>query len=191
MAEQQKNGLKAIVTEIHFVLNTVAKHLQDTEAKKKALLALGLNPAGAGQSPAIPAGSMNSIQQYVDKADDDADIEAFASVLSDIHSVWNAIESFVALVTNDDPEIATEFFDMMLHLYLMDAIRVRANTAQAKTFYSICKTLSFYEELSVPSGGLFGFTKNIVGFVKKIFSGLNVDTEEEAASTTDTIFLAM
>jgi len=191
MAEQQRSALKAIVTEIHFVLKTMAAKLQDAEAKKAVLLALGLNPAGAGQSPAIPAGSMNSIQQYIDKADDDADIEAFASVVNDIISVSDAIDSFVQLVTNDDPEIATEFFDMVLHLYLMDAMRLRAGAGQAKTFYSICKILSFYEELATPSGGLFGFTKSIAGFIKKIVTGFDIDTEEEAAATIDTVFLSL
>ncbi len=191
MAEQQKSALKAIVTEIHFVLKTMAHYLQDTEVKKAALLSLGLNPAGASQSPNVPAGSMNSIQQYIDKADDDVDIEAFASVVNDVISVSNALDSFIHLVTADDPEIATEFFDMMLHLYLMDAMKVRAGKGQAKAFYSICKVLNFYEELSTPSGGLFGFTKNIVGFIKKVVSGLDADTEEEAATTADTVFLLL
>ena len=191
MAEQQRNALKAIVSEIHFVLKTLASKLQDVEAKKVALLALGLDPGGANQSPAIPGASMNSIQQYIDKADDDVDIEAFASVVSDIISVSNAIDSFVQLVTNDDPEIATEFFDMLLHLYLMDAMRVRAGAGQAKTFYAICKSLSFYEEVATPSGGIFGFTKNIVGFIKKVVTSFDIDTEEEAATAADTVFFLL
>ncbi len=166
MADQTKNLLKSVVVELHFVLKTMAAKLQDPEAKKAALLALGLNPAGAAQSPNIPAGSFNSIQQYIDKADDDIDIEAFASVVSDIISVSDALDSFIHLVTaGDDPEIATEFFDMMLHLYLMEAIKLRVGTKEAKAFYNICKTLNLFEELAVPSGGLFGFTKNIGGFI--------------------------
>jgi hypothetical protein len=191
MADQNKNILKSIVVELNHVLKIIASKLQDPEAKKAALLALGLNPAGAAQSPNFPAGSLNSIQQYADKADDDIDIEAFASVVADIISVSNAIDDFIHLVSSDDPEIATEFFDMMLQLYLMDAVRLRSSTKEAKAFYGVIKALDLYEELGTSSGGFFGFTKNIVGFIKKAVDGFDADDEDEAALTSHTIFLAL
>ena len=52
---EQKNSLKWIVVKLNDVLKTASAQLQDVEAKKEVLRALGLDPAGATQVPAIPA----------------------------------------------------------------------------------------------------------------------------------------
>ena len=191
MAEKGKNFLKGVVVEMNRVLKFMAAKIQDTEAKKAMLKSLGLDPSGATVSPAIPAASMQSIQAYSDKSDDDVDMEAFASVVTDIISVSNAIDSFINMVSNDDPEIANEFFDMMMHLYLLESMRLRANTKGAKALHTISKAIYFYEELAVESGGLVNFTGSIFKFLGKLYDGANADNEEEAKQTTDTVFLAI
>lgn len=191
MAEK-KNALKWVVVWMRDILQILAQQLQDVEAKKEILVALGLDPAGAASSPNLPAGSLASIQQYVDKSDDDIDIEAFASVVDDIISVSNAIDDFIQVVTGaDDPEIATQFLDMLLQLYLTEAVRLRSTTKDARAFYLVCKTLDFYQELANPSGGISNFTGNIAAFVKRIFGSLNAENESEAELASDTICILL
>ncbi len=191
MAEQ-KNALKSVVIWLNDIFQVLATQLQDVEAKKEALRALGLNPAGANQALAIPANSLASIKQYVGKSDDDIDIEAFLSVVLDVISVSQAIEDFVHLVTDaEDPEIVTNFLDMLLQLYLMDAVRLRSTTKEAKAFYQINQALDFYQELATPSGGVFGFTKNIAGFIERVLRSFNAEDANEAAVLTDILFMAL
>lgn len=192
MATTQKSGLKSIVTGLNDVLKVLAKQLQDVEAKKEALRALGLNTAGASQVVNLPAGSLNSIQQFVDKSDDDVDIEAFASVVLDVISVSQAIESFIHVVTDtEDADIVNDFFDMLLQLYLMDAVRLRAGSGEAKAFFQITKALAFYQELGTPSGGLFGFTKSIAGFIKRAILSFDAEDADEATMVMDILFMAL
>ena len=55
MAEPKKNVLKSVVAEVNGVLKIIVARLQDVEAKKEALRALGLNPAGATQVANVPS----------------------------------------------------------------------------------------------------------------------------------------
>lgn len=191
MAEN-KNALKSIVIWLNDIFKIIAQQLQDVEAKTEVLQALGLNTAGAGTSPNIPASSLASIQQYVDKSDDDIDIEAFLSVVADIISVSNAIDDFIHMVTDgDDPGIVADFLDMMLQLYLMDAVRLRTETKDGKAFYLVCKILNFYQELAEPSGGISQFTVNIGKFLKQVFESFKAENDAEAALASDTIFIAI
>lgn len=191
MAEQ-RNGLKSVVVWLHDIFEALATHLQDVEAKKEVLRALGLDPAGASQNLVLPAGSMTSIRNYIARSDDDIDIEAFQSVVADIISVSQAIDAFIQIVTSsDDPAIANDFLDMLLQLYLMEAVRLRANSKEAKAFFQITKGINFYQELSAYSGGVFGFTRNIAGFVERVFKSFNAEDAAEAATLTDTLFIAL
>jgi len=192
MADDFKNSLQAIIVAMNRVVKVLAAHLQDPEAKKEVLLALGLNTAGAGSSPAIPGGSLSSIDQYVSKSSEDVDIAAFLSVVDDIISVSNAVDDFIHLVTDsEDPEIVTEFFDMLLQLCLTEAMRLRAAAGEAKAFYLVCKTLSFYEELGTPSGGISHFTENIAGFLKKVFQSFAGQDANQAALAAETISILL
>jgi hypothetical protein len=192
MAEPKKNALKSLVVGLNDIFKILAVQLQDVEVKKEALRALGLNPSGANQAVTVPAGSLNSIQQFVDKSDDEVDIEAFASVLLDVISVAQAIDSFVHLVTDtEDPDIVNDFVDMLLQIYLMDAVRVRSGTGEAKAFYQVIKGLGFYQELAAPSGGLFGFTKSVVGFIERAIASFDADDADEAAMVMDVLFMAL
>jgi hypothetical protein len=187
-----KNALKSVVVWLNDIFKIIAQQLQDVEAKTEVLRALGLDTAGAASSPSIPAGSLASIQQYVDKSDDDIDIEAFLSVVADVISVSNAIDDFIHLVTaGDDPEIVTEFLDMMLQLYLMDAVRLRTTTKDAKAFYLICQILNLYQELAEPSGGISHFSGNIGAFLKRVFESFNAEDDDEAALASGTIFILL
>lgn len=187
-----KNALKSVVVWLNDIFKIISQQLQDVEAKKEVLTALGLNTAGATSSPAIPAASLTSIQQYVDKSDDEIDIEAFLSVVADIISVSNAVEDFVHLVTaSDDPEIVTEFVDMLLQLYLMEAVRLRSTTKEAKAFYLWAKTLDLYSELAQPSGGISHFTGNIWAFLKRVGESFNAQNDDEAELASGTIFLLL
>lgn len=187
-----KNALKSVVAWLNDIFKIIAQQLQDVEAKTEVLKALGLNTAGAASSPNIPAGSLASIQQYVDKSDDDIDIEAFLSVVADIISVSNAVDDFIQLVTaGDDPEIITEFLDMLLQLYLMDAMRLRATPKDAKAFYLVCKILNLYQELGEPSGGISHFTGNIGAFIMRVFESFNAEDDNEAELVSGTIFILL
>jgi hypothetical protein len=193
MAEPKKNALKSVVVWLNDIFKILATQLQDVEAKKEALRALGLNPAGANQPVALPAGSLASIQQFVDKSDDDIDIEAFASVVLDVISVSQAIESFVHVVTDaEDPDIVNDFLDMLLQLYLMDAVRLRSGTGEAKVFYQISQAMGFYQELAAPAGGLFGLTKNIAGFIERLINSFGkAEDAAQAAMIMDVVFIAL
>ena len=185
------NLLKFVVVWMHDILEVVAERLQDVEAKKEILLALGLDPAGAASSPNLPAGSLASIRQYVDKSDEDIDIEAFASVVDDIVNVSNAVDDFIRLVSADDPDIAAQFFDMLLQLYLTEAVRLRSTVKEARAFYLVCKTLNFYQELSNPSGGISNFTGNVAAFVERVCSSLNAEDDPEAALVSDNVCILL
>jgi hypothetical protein len=187
MAEHT-NILKSVVVWLHDIIDVAARHLQDAEAKKEVLLALGLDPAGAAAAPNLPAGSLASIKQYTQKSDDEIDIEAFLSVVDDIISVWNAIDDFVHLVTaSDDPDVAAEFLDMLLQLYLMEAVRLRSTTKDGKAFYLVCKALNVFQELAAPSGGISNFIGNIGAFINRITRSLDAQDDEEAKLVSDSI----
>ena len=188
----QKNALKTLVVRLNEVFKAVSTRLGDPESKLEALRALGLNPAGANQPSGIPPGSLVSIQQFVDKSDDDIDIEAFASVLLDALSVAQAIESFVDAVTHaEDPDVVNDFLDVLLQLFLMDAVRLRAGDGAAKRFYEASQAIGMYEELSAPSGGVRGLTKNIGGFAERLFTTWNAEDPGEAAMVMDTLFVGL
>jgi hypothetical protein len=192
MAEPKVSILKSVVVELNRVIKIVAVRLQDVEAKKEALRALGLDPAGATQMATLPAGSLASIQAFTEKADDDVDIEAFASVLLDVISVVQAIESFVHVVTDsEDPDLVNDFLDMLLALYLMEAVRLRSGTGEAKAFFQVVKGLGLYQELAAPAGGVFGFTKSILGFLERAVRSVNAENAAEAATLTDVLFLTL
>jgi len=191
MAEQ-RNLLKSVVVWLNDIFGALATHLQDVEAKKEVLRALGLNPAGASQNLVLPAGSLNSIQAYIASNDDDITIEAFQSVVADIINVGQAIDAFIQIVTSsDDPEIANDFLDMLLQLYLLEAVRLRSTSTEAKAFFQILKGINFYQELAAPSGGVFGFTRNIAGFVERIFDSFDAQNPAEARTLTDMLFMAL
>lgn len=192
MAES-KNALKSIVVGLNAVFEVISDQLQDVEAKTEVLRALGLNTAGANSSPNIPAGAMASIKSYTEKSEDDINIEAFLSIVADIISVSNAISDFIHMVTNnEDPEIVGDFLDLILQLYLMEAVRLRTEGKDGKggkAFYLIFKILNFYQELAEPSGGISNFTVNIGLFLKKVFTSFNAEDAEEAELASDTIFI--
>ncbi len=191
MAEPS-NVLKSVVVWLNHIFKIVGEQLQDVEAKKEVLIALGLNPAGSASSPNLPAGSLASIQQYVNKSDDEIDVEAFVSVVADIVAVGTAIDDFIHVVTDtEDPDLVNDFIDMLLELYLMDAVRLRVSTKDAKIFYGVCKLLNFYQQLSESSGGISNFSGNIGGFLKKVFDSFNAEDDAEAGLVSDTIFVAL
>lgn len=147
----QKSALKAIVVKFHDVLTAVSDRLGDTEAKKEILRALGLDPAGANKALAIPADSLASIQQFIGKSDDDIDIEAFASVLADTLSVAQAVKSFVDLVAHaEDPDAIDDFLDILVQLFVMDAVRLRSGKGSAKALYQVMQSIGMYDELAAP-----------------------------------------
>jgi len=185
-----KNALKSVVVWLNDIFEVIAAQLQDVEAKTEVLKALGLDTAGASHSPSIPTGSLDSIRSYIDKSDDEINIEAFLSIVIDIIKISNAIDDFIHLVTDsEDPDIVNDFFDMMLQLYLTEAVRLRTDTKDGKAFYLICKIINFYQELAEPSGGISNFTANIGAFLKKVFTSFNAENDEEAALASDTIFI--
>lgn len=186
-----KNALKSIVVWLNDIFKIIAQQLQDGDAKIEVLNALGLDINGADSLLTIPADSLASIQQYVDKSDDDIDIEAFLSVVDDVIKVSNAIDDFIKIVTNEDPEIAADFLDMILQLYLMDAARLRINSNEAKRMFQVLQVLNFYQELAEPSGGISQFTVNIGKFIKQVFTSFNAENDDEAALASDTIFVAI
>ncbi len=191
MAEP-KNSLKAVVVWLHDIFEVIATHLQDPEAKKETLRALGLNPTGATKPLNIPPGSLASIQQFVDKRDDEVDIEAFLSVVDDVIRVSDAIVDFIHLVADgEDPAIVNDYLDMLLQLYLLNTVRLRSTTKEAKAFYQINEALDAYQELAVPSGGVFGFTKNAAALVKRVFRSFDAQDATEAQLLSDAIFLAI
>ena len=188
-----KNALKFVVEGLNGLVKVLAEKLQDAEAKKEVLLALGLNPAGAASSPNIPPGTLDSINQYVGKNDQNADIEAFLSVVDDLINVFNAVDDFIHFVSDDDdPEIVTQFFDMLLQLYLMEAIRLRTkDTNGGKAFFVVIKTLNFYEELSTPSGGISHFSQNVGAFINRVFRSFDSEDEPQAALASETICILL
>lgn len=188
----KKNALKALIVWLNDVFKAVARQLGDVEAKREALRALGLDPAGANQPSALPAGSLASIQQFVDKGDDEVDIEAFVSVLLDALAVAQAIRSFAQIVTNsDDPELLDDFLDMLLQLYLMDAVRLRSGKGDAKAFHETTKAIAMYQELSTASGGVPGLTKSIADFVDRLIHAWDAETADEARLMMDVLFLTL
>lgn len=188
----QKSALKAIVVKFHDVLTAVSDRLGDTEAKKEILRALGLDPAGANKALAIPADSLASIQQFIGKSDDDIDIEAFASVLADTLSVAQAVKSFVDLVAHaEDPDAIDDFLDILVQLFVMDAVRLRSGKGSAKALYQVMQSIGMYDELAAPSGGVIGFTKNIAAFSKRLFGSFDAKDSAEAAMTMDAVFIIL
>jgi hypothetical protein len=183
------NILQGVVVELEKILRLLADKLVDNEVQKEIKTSLGLNDAGF-----IPSGidnsNLDSIQQYTQKSNDDITLEAFASVVRDIFSVSIALDDFAHVVTSgDDPEAATEVADMIWQLCLMEYLRVRLTNPT--TFYSILKLLDFYEELSTESGDICNFSKTIGGFLKRVGTSLNCETEDEAKLTSDTLFLLL
>lgn len=191
MAEQ-KNALKALIVTLNDIFKAVSAQLNDVESKKEVLRALGLNPAGANLPSALPVGSLTSIQQFVGKSDAEIDIEAFASVLLDTLAVAQAIESFADAVAHaEDPDVVNDFLDILLQLFTMDAMRLRADKGAAKAFYQVSQAIGMYEELAAPSGGVRGLTKNIGGFAERLFGSWNAEDPAEAAMMMDVIFFAL
>jgi uncharacterized protein DUF6603 len=155
-----KNILKSAVEEISDFLKWAYGKLQDEEAKKEILVTLGLPISGSSNSPANADSSFQSINGFTGKNHEDIDLEAFASVISDIASVATAIKDFSVMISSDDPEIAAEFFDLMFQLYLSEYSTLRMKTNQSphagyKIFYQVVKYGDFYAELATVDSKIF------------------------------------
>ena len=198
------NLLKRGVVEVKEFLQWLVEKVQDEEARKEILRSMGLPVENASIPPPNTDTSLHSIDLYTSRTDEEIDLEAFSSVVADIINISNALDSFVQLVSTDDPDVtAREFAEMMFQLYLMDYARLRSKKDGEHELgfnpiflyhglYQLWKYGDFYTELSSAHPEEFGIG-SIARFIVTSFaafgeSNLNWSKRIDGRDVTDEVW---
>jgi hypothetical protein len=180
------NVQQALVKEIRELLDPIAKAAGDEAVRREILLALNLDPAQASQPLNIPPASLDSIDTYTSAAAEDVDLEAFASVVQDVLSVIQGLESFIsAAIAGSTGAPQGTSLNEAVHAFLsistLGYLRVRQPGA-----YIGLKALGLLEEQTIRYGGLFEFLLRTGSYLKRLYGeAWTLETEEHAKDLSD------
>lgn len=156
----------------------------DNEARNELLGSLGLPPSGA---PDIPAS--NSLEEYVNKADDEVQPFKLAGAIADMTAIMVAIEGMVqaAIAASDGEEerTASEIVTAILNLLTLEYLRRRLPAV-----HSVVSLLNTLDTKMAAAGGSSNFIVDDIGeFFKNLGRGL--EDEESATALSDSLFLGI
>lgn len=156
----------------------------DDQARNELLGSLGLPPTGA---PNIPIGG--SLEEYVNKADDEVQPFKLAGAIADMTAIVMAIEGIVqaAIAASDGEEerTANEIVTAILNLLTLEYLRRRKPAV-----HSVISLLNALDTKMAAAGGSSNFiVDDIGGFLKSLGRGLEDD--ESANALSDSLFLGI
>lgn len=156
----------------------------DDQARNELLGSLGLPPTGG---PTLPVGT--SLEEYVNKADDEVQPFKLAGAIADMTAIVVAIEGMVqaAIAASDGEEerTANEIVTAILNLLTLEYLRRRMPAV-----HSVISLLNTLDTKMAAAGGSSNFiVDDIGGFLKSLGKGL--EDEESAAALSDSLFLAI
>jgi hypothetical protein len=156
----------------------------DDQARNELLGSLGLPPTGG---PNIPIGT--SLEEYVNKADDEVQPFKLAGAIADMTAIVMAIEGVVqaAIAASDGEEerTANELVTAILNLLTLEYLRRRMPAV-----HSVISLLNALDTKMAAAGGSSNFIVDDIGnFFKNLGRGL--EDEESASALSDSLFLAI
>ncbi|MBN7812315.1 hypothetical protein J0A68_15285 [Algoriphagus sp. H41] len=156
----------------------------DDQARNELLGSLGLPPTGA---PNIPIGT--SLEEYVNKADDEVQPFKLAGAIADMTAIVVAIEGIVraaiAASGGDEKRTANELVTAILNLFTLEYLRRRMPAV-----HSVISLLNALDTKMAAAGGSSNFiVDDIGGFLKSLGKGL--EDEDSADALSDSLFLAI
>lgn len=183
MAEN-KNILQQYVKIARDILNPFVEMLGGTlEDRKEGLASLGLDPSFANSSPAVPAASLNSINQYVEKSADEVDELAFFAVLEDLIQISAVIKEFFDAASAGNPNLtASELTTSYMNLLTLNYFRLRA-----PMFFKVMSVIENVDQQSVRSGGILNLFGAIGKFFENVGEGFKLENEDHARNLSDTM----
>ncbi|SHN32612.1 DUF6603 domain-containing protein [Chitinophaga sp. CF418] len=183
MAEN-KNLLQQYVKVARDILNPFVEMLGGTlEDRKEGLASLGLDPSFANSSPAVPAASLNSINQYVEKSADEVDEIAFFAVLEDLIQISAVIKEFFEAASAGNPNLtASELTTSYMNLLTLNYFRLRA-----PVFFKVMSIIENVDQQSVRSGGILNLFGAIGKFFENVGEGFKLENEDHARNLSDTM----
>ncbi len=188
LLQNVSNNLQKLVKEIRDLLEPVVLAMGDQELRRQALEALNLDPSNASTPITIPSGTLDSIEDYQRKNAEDADLQAFLAVISDLTQIYNAMENFISAAAAGDPQAAAdELISAYLDMLLLNHIRVRS-----PGFFITISTLKLIEEQSICYGGLVKFFTQTGQFLKELYGNAwDLQTEADAKKLGDGILFLL
>jgi hypothetical protein len=100
------------------LVEALADYLHDDDLRKLLLADLGLNP-NSGAQLNLPEQNLNSIRTYLARTD--TNVEAFLTVVDDLHQVSEAIISFIE-VASADPTTEDGLRELAFELFMLSSL---------------------------------------------------------------------
>ncbi|GAB3218042.1 hypothetical protein J0A67_01840 [Algoriphagus aestuariicola] len=157
----------------------------DDQARNELLGSLGLPPSGS--APNIPIGT--SLEEYVNKADDEVQPFKLAGAIADMTAIVVAIEGIVqaaiAASGGDEKRTANEIVTAILNLLTLEYLRRRMPAV-----HSVISLLNALDTKMAAAGGSSNFiVDDIGGFLKSLGKGL--EDEDSADALSDSLFMGI
>jgi hypothetical protein len=183
-----RNFLQNTANFIREVLDPVVQGAGDEEVRRQILKSLNI-PASQSSTPInIPQDALSSIDDYQRAGAEEADIDAFISVLSDLTQVYNALENFIAAAAAGDSQAAIEeYITLYLDMLVLNYIRIRK-----PYLYVTIDVLKLIQQQSVRYGGLVQFFTQTGEFLKDLYGdSWDLQTEDDAKDLGDGILFLL
>jgi hypothetical protein len=192
MADDIRNGLQDVIREVSEILQPVARSIQDAEARREIMLALGLDGNPAATPLAIPPAPITSIDSYRSGSPEDADLQAFISLLQDITQVIQAVIDFVHAVEAADDDAPPGFIVEEAVSFYLSTISLGYLRLRQPGVYIAAKALQLVEEEGLRFGGFVDLLFRTGEYFEDLWGAAKtLETEQDAKTVSDVaLFIA-
>lgn len=188
MADEIRNTLQDVIREVREILEPVARGIQDAGVRREIMLALGLDGDPAAHPLSIPPAPLESIDAYRSGSPEDADLQAFISVLQDITQVIQALIDFVRSVEATDDNAPPGFIAEEAVSFYLSSITLAYLRLRQPGVYIAAKVLQLVEEQGLRFGGFIDllfrtgeYFENLWGAAKKLQTPQDAKTVSDVA----------
>lgn len=183
-SEDDRNVVQDAIRAVREALDPVVRGAGDPGIRREILLALGVNPPADGGELELPETSLARIDEYRDQGADEADLQAFVSVIADITQVLQALIDFIRAAVESDGD-AEVVVDEAVGTALQ-ALTVGYLRARVPALYISASALQLVEEQGVRYGGITQLLFRTGEYFEELFgSAAELDTDEDAKRVSD------
>lgn len=182
--EESQDFFQQILKLFYDIVKPGLDIFSDDQARNELLGSLGISSSGA---PNIP--TTGSLEEYINKADDEVEPFKLAGAIADMTAIMVAIEGMVqaaiAASDGDEERTASEIVTAILNLLTLEYLRRRMPAV-----HSVISLLNALDTKMAAAGGSSNFiVDDIGGFLKSLGKGL--EDEESASALSDSLFLGI
>lgn len=186
MDDDLRNVLQLLIGEIREILDPVEKGIGDAEVRREIMLALGLN-ADPGANPLdVPPAPLASIDSYRTQAAEEADLQAFISLLQDITQIVQALIDFIRSVKAADSDAPPGFVVEEAVSFFLSAITLGYLRTRQPGVYIAAKALQLIEEQGLRFGGFIDLFFRTGEYFEDLWgSAKDMETDADAKAVSD------